>query len=77
MKIKLKQIVELSHKNLKVRVYMFVKETQRDQCLSKLQEIKSELLNKCYVEEEISNKRFQQEEKEEDDDDKYKQKVKL
>jgi hypothetical protein len=56
--LKLKQLVELSQKNLKVRVFMMVKEAQRDECLSKLEEIKSELMNKCYIEEEISNKRF-------------------
>jgi len=41
MKLKLKQLIELSQKNLKVRVFMMVKEAQKDQCLSKLEEIKS------------------------------------
>lgn len=51
MTLKLKQLVELSQKNLKVRVFMMVKEAQREQCLSKLEWIKSQLLNKCYIEE--------------------------
>lgn len=74
MTLKLKQLVELSQKNLKVRVFMMVKEAQREQCLSKLEWIKSQLLNKCYIEEEISNKRFSEEEEEEDSNGKVAQK---
>lgn len=38
---------------------MNVKTAQKEECLSRLEEIKSQLLNKCYIEEEISNSRFE------------------
>ncbi len=49
--IKVKQINELSQKHAKVRVFMSIKESQKGECLSKLEEVKSLLLNKCYIEE--------------------------
>lgn len=38
---------------------MQVKDVNKEECLSKLEWIKSQLLNKCYIEEEISSKRFE------------------
>lgn len=58
--VKLKQIIELSLKFSKVRIVMSIKLSQKEESLGKLEEIKSELLNKCYVEEEITNGRFEE-----------------
>jgi hypothetical protein len=65
MVVKVKQINELAQKHAKVRVFMGVKLAQKEECLSTLEEIKSQLLNKCYIEEEISNRRFEEVELEE------------
>ena len=43
---------------------MNVKQSQRDESLSKLEGLKSFLMNKCYIEEEVSNRRFEDEEDE-------------
>jgi hypothetical protein len=48
--LKSKQVAELALKNMKVRVSMQVSESNRNDCLSKLDWLKSELLNKCYIE---------------------------
>lgn len=58
MGLKIKQLIELSNKNLKVRVIMQVSENAKEESLSKLEWLKSQLLNKCYIEEEISSRRF-------------------
>lgn len=52
--LKVKQLVELSLKNMKVRVTMQVSDNNKEESLSKLEWAKSQLLNKCYIEEEIS-----------------------
>ena len=65
MTVKIKQIVELSQKYANIRVFMTIRSNKKEEALSKLEEIKSVLLNKCYVEEEISSSRFEKEEEEE------------
>lgn len=62
--LKTKQLAELSLKNMKVRVFMQCTETNKEEALGKLEWVKSQLLNKCYVEEEISSKRFEEDEEE-------------
>lgn len=39
-------------------------ETNKEEALGKLEWVKSQLLNRCYVEEEISSKRFEEDEEE-------------
>lgn len=65
MTVKIKQVVELSQKYANIRVFMTSRSNKKEEALSKLEEIKSVLLNKCYVEEEISSSRFEKEEEEE------------
>ena len=45
---------------------MSIKLSQKEESLGKLEEVKSELLNKCYVEEEITNRRFEEVDEEEE-----------
>ncbi len=62
-------------KNMKVRVSMQVSENNRDDCLSKLDWLKSELLNKCYIEDEYSTpRRYDQDDEDEEDNTKAKKK---
>lgn len=58
MTVKIKQVVELSQKYANIRVFMTSRSNKKEEALSKLEEIKSVLLNKCYIEEEISSSRF-------------------
>lgn len=51
MTVKIKQVVELSQKFSKIRIFMTARSVNKEDCLSKLEEIKSQLLNKCYIEE--------------------------
>lgn len=62
--LKIKQLVELSLKNMKVRVTMQVSDNNKEESLSKLEWVKSQLLNKCYIEEEISQRRSEEVEEE-------------
>lgn len=57
--LKLKQLIELSLKNMKVRVVMQISENNKEESLGKLEWVKSQLLNKCYIEEETSSRRQQ------------------
>ena len=68
--LKLKQIVELSQKHQTVKVVMMIKVAMREEGLSKLEWIKSELMNNCYLEEEISARQADKDEDEEVDEKK-------
>lgn len=49
---------------------MQVSENNRNQCLSKLDWLKSELLNKCYIEDEYStSRRYDQDDQDEEEND--------
>lgn len=69
MIVKIKQILELSQRYSKIRVFMIVKASQKEESLSKLEDIKSQLLNKCYIEEEISSSRFEEKAEEEEEEE--------
>lgn len=76
--LKIKQLVELSLKNMKVRVTMQVSDNNKEESLSKLEWVKSQLLNKCYIEEEISQRRSEEvEEEDEEEDTKTKKRVRV
>ena len=64
IKVKAKQIIELSKKNLNVRVFMNCKEETRDECLEKLQFLKSEIQGKCIIDKDIKNYRDEDDSKE-------------
>ena len=49
--VKIKQIIELSQKYAQIRVFMTVKIEFKDEALSTLESLKSQLMNKCYIEE--------------------------
>ena len=52
---------------------MQVSESNRNECLSKLDWLKSELLNKCYIEDEYStSRRYDQDDEDEENDPKAK-----
>ena len=66
--LKLKQVVELSQRHQKVKVVMVIKVAMREEGLSKLEWIKSELMNSCYLEEEIAARQPDEDEEEEVDE---------
>lgn len=64
MSLKLKQVGELSQKNKQVRVVMPVRAGMREEGLSKLEWIKSQLMNTCYLEQEVAAGRAEEDDEE-------------
>ena len=53
MQIKSKQIIELSKKNSRVRIYAITKASQQEVALTKFDYLKSLIQNKCIIERDV------------------------